>query len=303
MARAYASTIIEAPVEAVWPVVRDFNGLPNWTGVIHSEIEGGLPADAVGCVRSFVLADGSRVKETLLSLDDSRYTFSYDFLLPAFPVANYIATLRLIPLTSRDATFAEWSAEFDEAPGDTGKYVAVISRDVFGGGLASLAAKLAGAPAPVAARRWDGWRPSKVFVASVIRGPADAVWRKVRPFSGMGGWHPDVAGMHMTAAGRDDQVGGVRDFTIGGKRVVERLTYLSDPDRIYRYTIEQSSNPWLDYHAGPRFLPITSTHHTLGIWMADWTASANDDARLIPDIHRDVFQKAFDTLDAQFAPP
>ena len=28
MARAYASIILNAPVEAVWPLVRDFNALP-----------------------------------------------------------------------------------------------------------------------------------------------------------------------------------------------------------------------------------------------------------------------------------
>ena len=32
MARAYASIILKAPVETVWSIVRDFNGLPKWTG-------------------------------------------------------------------------------------------------------------------------------------------------------------------------------------------------------------------------------------------------------------------------------
>ena len=30
MARAYASIILKAPVETVWSLVRDFNGLPKW---------------------------------------------------------------------------------------------------------------------------------------------------------------------------------------------------------------------------------------------------------------------------------
>ena len=30
MARAYASAIIKAPVETVWSLIRDFNGLPSW---------------------------------------------------------------------------------------------------------------------------------------------------------------------------------------------------------------------------------------------------------------------------------
>ena len=31
MARAYASAVIQAPIEVVWPYMRDFNGLPRST--------------------------------------------------------------------------------------------------------------------------------------------------------------------------------------------------------------------------------------------------------------------------------
>src|SRR5882757_2399167 len=76
MARAYASRIIKAPVETVWSVVRDFNGLPDWApDIVDSKIEGGLDADAVGCVRSFHTKDGTQVRERLLTLDDARYSF------------------------------------------------------------------------------------------------------------------------------------------------------------------------------------------------------------------------------------
>ena len=33
MARAYASAIIKAPIETVWSLVRDFNGLPDWAAL------------------------------------------------------------------------------------------------------------------------------------------------------------------------------------------------------------------------------------------------------------------------------
>jgi uncharacterized protein YndB with AHSA1/START domain len=68
MAKAYASTIIEAPVEAVWNTVRDFNALAKWNpAVTDSQIEDGMDADVVGCVRSFHLGDGRHVRERLLS--------------------------------------------------------------------------------------------------------------------------------------------------------------------------------------------------------------------------------------------
>ena len=67
MARAYASIILNAPVEAVWPLVRDFNALPKWAPAIaKSKIEGGLDADVVGCVRSFHTHDGAHIRERLL---------------------------------------------------------------------------------------------------------------------------------------------------------------------------------------------------------------------------------------------
>ena len=87
MARAYASSILKAPVETVWSLVRDFNGLPGWAvGVVRSKIEDRLDPDVVGCVRSFHTADGAHVRERLLTLDDANYTFNYNFEKPAFPV-------------------------------------------------------------------------------------------------------------------------------------------------------------------------------------------------------------------------
>ncbi len=140
MARAYASIVLDAPVEKVWGVVRDFNGLPRWApAVVASEIEDGRAADAVGCVRSFHTRDGAHVRERLLMLDDARYRLSYNFEKPAFPVANYVATLRLFPVTRSGQTFAEWEATFDEGPGDAGRFVRIISDEVFATNLANLA--------------------------------------------------------------------------------------------------------------------------------------------------------------------
>lgn len=301
MAKAYASAIVEAPVEAVWAVVRDFNGLPVWhPGVAESAIEDGLDADVVGCVRAFRLADGTRVRERLLALDDSRYRFSYNFETPAFPVENYAAAMELIPVTDGDVTFAQWEATFDEAPADKGKYQALISKDVFAAGLASLAALAKGRPAPEGAQRWQGLRPAKVFCSSVIDGPVDEVWARIRDFAGMGDWHPEITKMHMLDGVRSDKISGVRDFLFGDGLLWEELTYLSDPTHEFRYRILKSPLPWLNYHAGPRLYPITPDGRTLAVWTADWVASPQDDLTLIPNVHHNVFQKAFDTLNTTY---
>lgn len=301
MAKAYASIIVDAPVEAVWAVVRNFNGLPDWVpGVAASSIEGGRDADSVGCVRSLTLADGGHCTERLLLLDDSRYRLSYAFVIPAFPITDYRATIELIPVIAGNRTFVQWSGTFNEAPDEAGKWEAVISEQVFGGGLANLAAKCAGASAPAGAVRWDGWRPAKVFCSSVVNGPIAAVWEHMRDFIGMAAYHPDMSGMKMTGGVRADKISGVRDFTFGDGRITERLTYLNDADYAFRYTIEQSPMPWLNYHSGVQLYPVSAGNRTFGVWTADWTASANDDVALIPDIHNNVFQKAFDTLNERF---
>jgi hypothetical protein len=58
-------------------------------------------------------------------------------------VENYVATLRLIPVTDGDQTFAEWSAEFDAAPDREAQIADDIARDVFGAALASLKIRFA----------------------------------------------------------------------------------------------------------------------------------------------------------------
>src|SRR5690606_4325507 len=116
------------------------------------------------------------VRERLLSLDDSRYTFSYNFEKPAFPVENYLAALEMIPVTKTEQTFVQWRATLDERPEDAGKFVEMVSRDVFAGGLKALAGKVQGRAAPAGAQRWQGLRPAKVFTSSVIDGPVEEVW-------------------------------------------------------------------------------------------------------------------------------
>ena len=70
MIKVYTSSVIDAPADAVWARVRDFNGLPQWTPfVAESRIEESQPADRIGCVRNFRLRDGGVIRERLLTLN------------------------------------------------------------------------------------------------------------------------------------------------------------------------------------------------------------------------------------------
>ena len=139
MAKVYVSTIVPAPAGAVWALVRDFNGLPDWTKfVVESRIEQNMPADKVGCIRNFRLKNGGRIRERLLALSDYEMSCTYAILESPMGVENYVATLRLIPVTDGDQTFVEWTAEFDAAPDREERLVEDIGRNVFGAALASL---------------------------------------------------------------------------------------------------------------------------------------------------------------------
>ncbi len=139
MARVFTSSVIGAPAAKVWERVRDFNGLPSWhPGIRESQIEGGGPADQVGCVRDFYLQNGDRIREQLLGLSDYDMFCTYSILESPMPLTNYVATLRLTPVTDGDRTFAEWSAEFDCAPEAEVDLVNGIGGNVFQTGFDAL---------------------------------------------------------------------------------------------------------------------------------------------------------------------
>lgn len=139
MAHIYVSMVIEAPVEEVWSVARDFTG--NWHSsvIADSEIESGLPSDEVGCVRNFSLADGGgQLREQLVGLSDERHEFAYRILDSPLPVSEYLATARFTPITTSGQTFGEWWVDFRVAPEDEQGTVELV-RGVFEAGLSDLA--------------------------------------------------------------------------------------------------------------------------------------------------------------------
>jgi len=145
MIRIYTSSVIDAPVDQVWGKVRDFNALPRWTPfVAESRIEGNLPSDRVGCVRNFQLRSGGTIREQLLCLSDYEFTCVYSILESPMGVDNYVATLKLTPVTDGNRTFAEWSAEFDCAREREKELAESIGKGVFQAAFDSLKNLVAG---------------------------------------------------------------------------------------------------------------------------------------------------------------
>jgi hypothetical protein len=139
MARVFVSSVIDAPAAKVWERIRDFNGLPKWHPRIRdSRIENGEPSDRIGCVRDFHLQNGDRIREKLLGLSDYDMFCTYAILESPMPLTNYVANLRLTPITDGDRTFAEWTAEFDCEPDVAEDLVNGIGTNVFQGGFDAL---------------------------------------------------------------------------------------------------------------------------------------------------------------------
>lgn len=145
MAHIYVSSVIDAPIDDVWAIARDFTGHWHSSVIVNPSIEGGLPSDKIGCVRAFELQDGGKLREVLVGMSDERHEFSYRILESPLPVEDYVATVRFLPVTVTDgagATFGEWTVDFRVPPAKEQSTVDTV-RGVFEDGFADIAALLA----------------------------------------------------------------------------------------------------------------------------------------------------------------
>lgn len=153
MVEVRQSTVIDAPIEAVWRILRDFNGHDRWhPAVATSSIEGSEPADLIGAVRRFRLADGGELREQLLALSDKERSFTYCILEAPFPLMGYVASVRLKPVTDGDRTFWEWRSEFHPPPQRREELTALVRDGIYRAGFEAvrkLVARGTRAPEPM----------------------------------------------------------------------------------------------------------------------------------------------------------
>jgi uncharacterized protein YndB with AHSA1/START domain len=142
--KIYVSSVINAAADTVWSRIRDFNGLPQWhPAIADSRIENSQASDRVGCIRHFHTRDGGMIRERLLGLSDYDFSCVYEILESPMGVENYVATLKLTPVTDGNVCFAEWSAEFECAEGREQELGEKIGQGVFQSGFDALKRQLA----------------------------------------------------------------------------------------------------------------------------------------------------------------
>ncbi len=113
-----------------------------------------------------------------------------------------------------------------------------------------------------------------VFRSMILNAPADQVWSMVRAFDGVSGWNPAVVDARMET-GSATAPGSIRHLDIADGSVFrETLLALSDIDRFYTYDIIESPLPVRNYVSTHRFIAITHTDQTLGIWESRFDCDA-----------------------------
>ena len=163
MIKVTRSAVIDAPIERVWAVLRDFNSHTAWHPIVaESAIEGGEPSDQVGCIRNFTLQDGAHVREQLLALSDEDHLSTYCILDATIPMQRYVATVQLKRVTDGNRTFWHWQSTFDPPRGREQEFAELVGKGVYEGGFEGLAGLFAAdarhgrggtGAAPVVARR------------------------------------------------------------------------------------------------------------------------------------------------------
>ncbi len=144
--RIALSTVIDAPVDEVWRLLRDFNAHHSWhPAIAASRVEAGEPSDSVGAVRAFRLTDGSELREQLIALSDREHELTYCLLEAPLPLMDYVATMRLRPVTDGERTFMTWGSRFRPPAEDAARLSRLVADDIYAAGFRALKARFEGA--------------------------------------------------------------------------------------------------------------------------------------------------------------
>ncbi len=147
MAKAYYSIVLDHTADDVWAVIRPFDHYA-WAGVeSETTIEAGKAGDQVGAVRR-VVGGGNTIRQMLLAHSDIERFYTYCFCgQPPFPVQDYTATIRVVPVAADNKAFIEWSATFDCALDERARWVDHFEQQGFAKWLGALRAFMKKRPA------------------------------------------------------------------------------------------------------------------------------------------------------------
>lgn len=121
--RGSVCSIVDAPIEKVWNIVSQTKRLPEWMPMVErcTDLSGqdGVPG-YVRLVSGFMFPqqDGERswIKETLLSMDSSTFTYVYAMEASNVGLDGSVNSLKLVDY-GEDSTLFDWSFEINAIEG------------------------------------------------------------------------------------------------------------------------------------------------------------------------------------------
>ena len=140
MGKCYNSTVVDASIETVWEMIKDFHKV-SWGDKVIKKIDqvGKLTGVEIGAKR--ILNDAFH--ETLQSMDNKNHSFSYSIDDGPGPVSkesvsNYVGKVTLYPVTDSGKTFVEWISTYES---DSDSAVGDFCNPIYAGLLSSFKSK------------------------------------------------------------------------------------------------------------------------------------------------------------------
>ena len=90
--------------------------------------------------------DKAELREQLLALSDLEQTFSYCLLDTPIAMFNYVAHVRLLPVTDGDRTFWHWESRFTTRPTEAAALTEMVSEQIYQAGFDAIRRHLLEAP-------------------------------------------------------------------------------------------------------------------------------------------------------------
>jgi hypothetical protein len=120
-----SSTVIEAPVDAVWALLKNFANVSRWhPDVMESPIENDGTGQTPGDIRSLKLRDGTPVRERLLAISNESMSYTYSVIEAPLPISNHSSAVS-ISATPDNRTAITWTAEFSVDDGADASAIAL----------------------------------------------------------------------------------------------------------------------------------------------------------------------------------
>jgi len=105
------SIVINAPPEAVWDVVSEFNGLPRWLPtIVESRLVLGHNRE-VGAIRELTRVNGTKVQEKLIVYEPWDMTVGYTYIGGQVGATDYFPTITVSD-TGDGKSKVVWKASF-----------------------------------------------------------------------------------------------------------------------------------------------------------------------------------------------